>query len=569
MAVDIAFKADVDLGEGAKSLKSLKQEFKDTQKELDGLTVGSQKYIDTLKKLGAVKDDIGDLNAEINAFNPEGKVQAFGNVISGVASGFQAATGAVALFGGENKELEKQLVKLQAVMAFTEGIKGVVAMGDSFKALSNTMKLTAVGQKIVTAAQWLWNAALNANPIGLLVIGLTALIAGIKLFAGATDSAAEKQERLNKLQEEHIRIIERDIEAIKKLKQINDSSLKSEIDLAKARGASITEIRDLERKALEDKLSDLNYIEGYRGKLTASELKERTDLLFQLTLIDTTYTKTVTDNLQKVADEKIKSNADANKKAIQESGKAWMEEIALKEKNEEARLEREAEISALELEAEKESIRLSGEAWMAGEKLKEDAEEIRVAKEEANSIADFQRQQQQIQTNFAAAKASNDSLQGLSDLFFAVKGRNLKKGSAEELAMAKKQFQINKGLSISSAIISGLQGVINATNAPFPLNIAMPIAVGLTSAAGIAKIASTKFNDGGAGGSMPTISAPSVGNTPTINAPSTSTTSLNPDGTIRSTQPQSQPVIKAVVVETDITQSQNRVSTIENSSLHG
>ena len=174
---------------------------------------------------------------------------------------------------------------------------------------------------------------------------------------------------------------------------------------------------------------------------------------------------------------------------------------------------------------------------------------------------------QRLQNNFAVAKATNDSLTGLSDLFFAVKGRNLKKGSAEELAMAKKQFNINKGLSISSAIISGLQGVINATNAPFPLNIAMPIAVGLTSAAGIAKIASTKFNDGGAGGSMPTVSAPSVGSTPTINAPSQSTTSLNPDGSVRTnnTAPTS---IKAYVVETEITGTQNQVSQIENLAKH-
>jgi uncharacterized membrane protein (DUF106 family) len=277
MEIGIAFKADIDLGDGAKSLKSLKQEFKETQKELDELTVGSQKYIDTLKKLGSVKDDIGDLNAEINAFNPKGKVQAFGNVISGVSSGFQAAAGASALFGSENKDLEKTLVKLQATMAFVDGIKGVVAMGDSFKALSNTMKLTAVGQKIVTAAQYLWNAALNANPIGLLVIGLVALVAGIKLFTDSANDAEAVQARLNKLQKEHIRIIDEDVEAIKKLKQINDSTLKSEIDLAKAKGASISEIRDLERKAIEDKLKDLGYIEGYRGKLSAAESKERSD----------------------------------------------------------------------------------------------------------------------------------------------------------------------------------------------------------------------------------------------------------------------------------------------------
>lgn len=568
MAIDIAYKASIDLGEGAKSLNSLKKEFKETQKELDGLTVGSEKYIATLSKLGKVKDDMGDLRSEIDAFNPEGKVQAFGNVISGVASGFQAATGAMSLFGGENKELEKQLLKVQAVMAFTEGIKGVVAMGDSFKALSLTMKATAIGQKVVTAAQWLWNAALYANPIMLLVVALAALVAGIALFVMSSNDAAAKQERLNELQKEHAELIEKDIEAINKLRKINDAGLTHEVNVAKARGASIKEIRDLEKAAIEEKLTDLSYIEGYRGKLTVAELQEKADLIRQLQLIDIAYTKTLTDNLKKVADEKVKSNSGAHKKAIQDSGRAWMDEIALKEKNEATRLEREAEISASELETEKERIRLSGEAWMAGEKLKEEAEESRVAKEEENSIAGVEMEAARMQNSFAVAKATNDSLQGLSDLFFAIKGRNLKKGSAEEMAMAKKQFKINKGLSISSAIISGLQGVIAATSAPFPLNIALPIAVGLTAAAGVAKIASTKFNDGGAGGSVPTIAAPNVGSVPTINAPSQSTTSLNPDGSVRATNAPPT-TIKAYVVETEITGTQNNVQQIESSAKHG
>jgi len=66
---------------------------------------------------------------------------------------------------------------------------------------------------------------------------------------------------------------------------------------------------------------------------------------------------------------------------------------------------------------------------------------------------------------------------------------------------------------------------------------------------------------------MPAISAPTVGTTPTINAPSQSTTSLNPDGSVRSTNttPTS---IKAYVVETEITGTQNQVSHIENLARH-
>ena len=74
MAEEIVLKVDVELEQGAKSLRTLKQEFKDTQKELDGAVIGSQKYYATLKKLGDLKGDMGDLNATINAFDGENKI---------------------------------------------------------------------------------------------------------------------------------------------------------------------------------------------------------------------------------------------------------------------------------------------------------------------------------------------------------------------------------------------------------------------------------------------------------------------------------------------------------------
>jgi hypothetical protein len=51
------------------------------------------------------------------------------------------------------------------------------------------------------------------------------------------------------------------------------------------------------------------------------------------------------------------------------------------------------------------------------------------------------------------AKASTDSLQSLSDSYFYFKRKNLEKGSKEDLKQAKKQFDINKGLSIASQLL--------------------------------------------------------------------------------------------------------------------
>ena len=115
---EVAIKINVDADGGAKSLSELKKEFKETQKTLEGLTVGTKEYVNTLSRLGGIKDDIGDLNDTIKTFNPEGKVQAFGNVMGGVASGIQGAVGAMALFGVESEETQKMLLKVQAASAF-------------------------------------------------------------------------------------------------------------------------------------------------------------------------------------------------------------------------------------------------------------------------------------------------------------------------------------------------------------------------------------------------------------------------------------------------------------------
>lgn len=48
-------------------------------------------------------------------------------------------------------------------------------------AVNMAMKVYEAGVKVWTALQWAWNAALDANPIGLIVIGIATLVAGIVL----------------------------------------------------------------------------------------------------------------------------------------------------------------------------------------------------------------------------------------------------------------------------------------------------------------------------------------------------------------------------------------------------
>lgn len=265
MAIEIAFETSVDVADGGKSLKSLKQEFRDTQKELDGVDVGTKKYIETLKKLGKIKDEIEDLNNTIKVFNPEAKMQAFGNVMGGVASGIQGAVGAMALFGIKSKDTEKMLLKVQAASAFAEGIKGVMGLGDAFKDFQLVLGKTAIGQKLVTAGQWLWNAAITANPIGAIIIALSALVAGIGYFISNTNDAADVQEKLNKKLTAENEAIQKGIDLLdlknSKLNQANQDA----VALMQAQGASEAEVLAFKLKALDDEEAGARKL--YREKL--------------------------------------------------------------------------------------------------------------------------------------------------------------------------------------------------------------------------------------------------------------------------------------------------------------
>ena len=164
-------------------------------------------------------------------------------------------------------------------------------------------------------------------------------------------------------------------------------------------------------------------------------------------------------------------------------------------------------------------------------------------------------------------------MQSLSDLFFSIKMANLEKGSAAELKAAKDQFKVNKALAITNGIISTIQGVINALTAdsalPEPyatiLRVVSAVSVAAAGAANVAKISATQFNPGAtSGGGGATASLGSAGGGVALAPPSSGSTSLNADGTIKSAAAaNAQPMIKAVVVETDITTSQKRVNTIE------
>ena len=176
--------------------------------------------------------------------------------------------------------------------------------------------------------------------------------------------------------------------------------------------------------------------------------------------------------------------------------------------------------------------------------------------ETANKEKERRKELEQAAINVAEKGLS--SIQSLSDAVFGAKMQRLKDGSAAEQKAAKQQFEINKKLQISSAIISGVQGVINALTAksvlPEPFaTIAKGINAGVvaaTTAANIAKIRATTFESASpatsTGGSTPSVQAPQVPEFGTT----TQTAGLQGSGTESGNQPK--PIYKLNLVDSEL-----------------
>lgn len=121
-------------------------------------------------------------------------------------------TGVIAAFTGQALATSASTISLVAYGVATKAIAAAQAIATAAIATFNVIvSALSGGIPIVTAAQWLWNAAMAANPVGLIVAGVAALAAGIAYLvikfneqSEATKQVVEETNRLVSLQTELI-----------------------------------------------------------------------------------------------------------------------------------------------------------------------------------------------------------------------------------------------------------------------------------------------------------------------------------------------------------------------------
>lgn len=184
---EIALKVTTDTSQTNSAFKSTKQELRETQKAMVDLALAGKQGTEEFKRLeqraGVIKDTIGDMGQRVNNLaNDTPRLELLTQAATGIAGGFAIAQGAAALFGDENEEVQKAIMKTQAAMALLNGVQSIAnvlnkdaALGDMLAAKAKGVFTAAVGAS--TGALKLFRLALIATGVGAAVVAVGMLVA--------------------------------------------------------------------------------------------------------------------------------------------------------------------------------------------------------------------------------------------------------------------------------------------------------------------------------------------------------------------------------------------------------
>jgi hypothetical protein len=217
--------ADENIELEVSGFKNLKAQIKEAQIEYQKLLsdVGAtpQAIQAAAARVAELKDQFDDANDSVNALTGAGKFQAFGKGLTAVSGGFTAIQGAIGLAGGNAKEFEKTLLKVQSAMALTQGLSQLEDLGNAF----TNMKKVAVGafNSIKTA--------IGSTGIGLLVIALGAIYAYWDDIKAVVSGVDEEQKKLNADSAANLAMQEKQLNAISAQENILKLQGKSEEEI--------------------------------------------------------------------------------------------------------------------------------------------------------------------------------------------------------------------------------------------------------------------------------------------------------------------------------------------------
>jgi hypothetical protein len=175
-------------------LRGLKQELALLEEQGKDNTDEFNKLLFTAAKL---EDQIGDTRERVRVLASDTfKFDAAVGATQALASGFEVAQGAAALFGSEGKELQEVIAKTTAVTAIANGVNDLANQITGQGPLK--LALYAAGQKAVAVATAISTGAISAFRVALAATGIGLFITGVALLVTKLQDAAANQASLNR-----------------------------------------------------------------------------------------------------------------------------------------------------------------------------------------------------------------------------------------------------------------------------------------------------------------------------------------------------------------------------------
>lgn len=443
-------KTSLNVGNYSDAAKGLTTQIENQTKQLALLRLegkqGTAEYQQLSKETAILRDAVKDATAEITRMASDtSNLDAVLSFAAGASGGFAAFTGAMELFGAESEDVQEAQKKLQAAIAITTGVQAIqnavqkqsaimlgisrLQMAALSKAQVYNRLVTMQGTKATlaaTIAQKAFNLIAAANPYVLLALALVTVVGALVLFASNTDKSAKNQQKLNEAQKAWLDYLETEATEMNRVSNERVAQLNRELNIAKARNASLSETRKIEDEILAERTKAHNKSVGFYGQelndleANRAKLKQLNDMLLQLNNAKARGDKKVYIDVDldgKIDKVKVDEAIEAVQGQIDNTGRAV--DIAVNLKTEGADLDAERKIQAAQranenrnaAKAETDILRKAEDARIALIKNSFDQQRAQRQAANARAIADIQLQLR-TETNLTvkARKALNDQI---------------------------------------------------------------------------------------------------------------------------------------------------------------
>jgi hypothetical protein len=342
----------------------------------------SKEFTEISGQVGKMKKVIIDTDLTLDGMS-QNLAQNVGGALTGVASGFSLAQGAMGAFGGGSEAVEESLLKVQSAMAMAQGLQGLKESIGSFKALKASIMASTVVQKVL-------NVVMSLNPIGLIILAVAALGAAIALL----------------------------FSPIKKLLQFM-GFLAADAETAAEANKRITATIEAQAAALD--------------KLKTKQAQQHSDRMRQLKLQGASAKEIHEEILKNLKNEEVnrKKSIEDSKKNVKDLQKAWKK--ALKSGDEENR-----KSLAEKLNAEKKNVRLLSGQYKQYTLSKQEEDQRYNEKKESDDKASTDKEKAELETRRSNYKAYLDKKLAAERRIEDLKNGLIKDDEEKALAIRKK-----------------------------------------------------------------------------------------------------------------------------------